>query len=190
MVILALVVLAVAVIAVPRLIHTGARPRFLDKAVSAARGATPPTATPPTASPPTASAPPSSPAPTGTVPAYELQVVTIVNAVRLGAGCPAVRLDDRLAAAALEHTRDMAGHDLLSHLGSDGSSAASRIDQAGYFGQLTAENIARGYATPKAVMAAWMASAEHRANIVNCRLLLIGVGYVARGSWWTETFGG
>jgi uncharacterized protein YkwD len=171
--IILLVLVSTAVLVGPRLISSGPRPRLLDQSVL------------PAENDPGASGSPAA------SPDYEQQVVALVNAARLSAGCTVgVRPDPRLREAALEHTRDMAGSNRLSHLGTDGSSAADRIVQAGFFGPLSAENIAQGYDSAKAVMAAWMASPEHRANIVNCQYVLIGVGYVAHGQWWTETFGG
>ena len=50
------------------------------------------------------------------------------------------------------------------------------------------ENIARGQATPKAVVDAWMNSSGHRANILNASFTQIGVGYVASGRYWTQMF--
>ncbi|HEY8664738.1 MAG TPA: CAP domain-containing protein [Propionibacteriaceae bacterium] len=42
------------------------------------------------------------------------------------------------------------------------------------------------------VMASWMNSAGHRANILNCALTELGVGYATGGtygSYWTQDFG-
>ena len=52
------------------------------------------------------------------------------------------------------------------------------------------ENIARGYATPQAVVNGWMNSSGHRANILNSSYNQIGVGYVAQGNYWTQMFVG
>jgi uncharacterized protein YkwD len=54
------------------------------------------------------------------------------------------------------------------------------------------ENIAWGYRSGAAVVAAWMKSPGHRANIVNCRAKAQGVGVVfaANGnSYITQDFG-
>ena len=51
-----------------------------------------------------------------------------------------------------------------------------------------AENIAKGQATPQAVVNAWMNSSGHRANILNSTYNKIGVGYVANGNYWTQMF--
>jgi uncharacterized protein YkwD len=53
------------------------------------------------------------------------------------------------------------------------------------------ENIASGYTNTTDVMNAWMASPEHKANIMNCAFDTIGVGYVSNGSStrWVVDFG-
>ena len=50
------------------------------------------------------------------------------------------------------------------------------------------ENIAKGYASPEAVVNAWMNSPGHRANILNSTYTHIGVGYVPSGNYWTQMF--
>ena len=49
-------------------------------------------------------------------------------------------------------------------------------------------NIAMGYATPAAVVNAWMNSSGHRANILSAKFTQIGVGYVANGNYCTQMF--
>ena len=50
------------------------------------------------------------------------------------------------------------------------------------------ENIAKGYATPEAVVKGWMNSPGHRANRLNKSFTHIGVGYVENGNYWTQMF--
>jgi hypothetical protein len=51
-----------------------------------------------------------------------------------------------------------------------------------------AENLARGDVSPDRIMAAWMASPDHRANILDPRLTRIGVTAIyARGTWTIDT---
>ena len=50
------------------------------------------------------------------------------------------------------------------------------------------ENIAMGYATPAAVVEAWMNSEGHRANILSANYTTLGVGYVADGGYWPQWF--
>jgi uncharacterized protein YkwD len=56
------------------------------------------------------------------------------------------------------------------------------------------ENIAGGYPTADAVVAGWMASPGHRANILSPRFTEMGVGRVTAagtyGTYWAQEFGG
>ncbi len=185
------VAVGLALLVAPRLIGTGVRPRLIgDAAPDSSRPPARQPATPPTGSrarlPAGLPAGPSAPPATA---AYDRQILALVNSARSGNGCGALALDSRLQAAAREHTRDMAGSGRFSHTGTDGSTPFQRAAAHGFTGAV-GENIARGYETPRAVMNAWMASPGHRANILNCDFRLLGVGYVAGGSWWTEIFGG
>ena len=42
--------------------------------------------------------------------------------------------------------------------------------------------------SPAAVVAGWMNSEGHRANILSSAYTKIGVGYVADGHYWTQQF--
>jgi uncharacterized protein YkwD len=121
------------------------------------------------------------------------QVVSLVNAARADAGCGPVAANGALTAAAQAHSADMAANDYFSHTSQDGRSFADRIRAAGYGGGAMAENIAAGQSSAAAVMAGWMDSSGHRANILNCSYRHIGVGLATGGSfgtYWTQTFGG
>jgi uncharacterized protein YkwD len=155
---------------------------------------TPPTSAPPTTPAPTAppatappaTAPPATPPPS--VPGPDAQVVDLVNAARAEAGCAALRVDDRLVAAAQAHSDDMAAQDYFSHTSLDGRSFADRVLAAGYPSP-GGENIAQGQQGAQAVHDAWMNSEGHRANILNCAFTAIGVGLHADTWTWTQNFG-
>lgn len=128
------------------------------------------------------------------------EVLTLVNAERAKAGCPALTLNTRLSAAAQAHSEDMALRNYFSHTSPDGTSASQRVTDAGYDWRMTAENIAAGQTSASAVMAAWMGSTGHRANILNCGYAEIGIGHVFEsgdtfpstpgyGHYWTQNFG-
>ena len=75
----------------------------------------------------------------------------------------------------------------MSHDGWDTTIRASGYPY-GYWG----ENVAYGYATADSVMAAWMNSAGHRANILNPHYRDLGVGCAysaSRVPYWTQDFG-
>jgi uncharacterized protein YkwD len=118
-------------------------------------------------------------------------VVRLTNDERAKAGCPALLISSQLSAAAQGHTDDMASHNFMSHTGSDGSSPWDRINATGYQFWTAAENIALGFETPADVVNGWMNSPGHRANILNCNLHEIGVGYATNSTgapYWTQDF--
>jgi uncharacterized protein YkwD len=141
-------------------------------------------------------------------PSIEQQVVELANQERRRSGCAvALTLSPKLSEAARAHSQDMAANDFFGHTGSDGSSLATRIQRVGYAFSAAAENIAAGYATAQSVVDSWMRSPEHRANILNCSLREVGVGYydqavdqpnvrIGNGTiggpfhyYWTQDFG-
>src|SRR5258708_1337848 len=75
--------------------------------------------------------------------------------------------NDQLENAAQAHATDMDQNNYFSHTSLDGSSAGDRIRKAGYNWMAYGENIAKGYTSEQAVMAAWVASEEHCVNIMN-----------------------
>lgn len=122
----------------------------------------------------------------------EQQVFTLTNTQRAANGCPALTWNTTLATVARAHSQDMAAKNYFDHNSLTGATPAQRIQAAGYAYKMTAENIAAGQATPDAVMTAWMNSAGHKANIVNCALTELGVGFATGGTYgtyWTQDFG-
>ena len=150
------------------------------------------TTTPPTTPPPTTASPTTAPPGTITITLAQAatdQVLDIVNAERSAKpGCGPLVVDDRLAAAAQGHSDDMAQNDYFSHTSLDGSTPLDRAEAAGFTG-FGGENIAMGQRSPEDVMAAWMGSAGHRDNILNCDYNVIGVGLNDDGWYWTQMFG-
>jgi uncharacterized protein YkwD len=145
----------------------------------------------PTTNPPT-SAPPANP-PGGNT-GFTAQVVTLTNAERAKVGCGALSVDATLTSVAQAHSADMAAHNYFDHNSQDGRSPFDRITAAGYRFGTAAENIAAGQRTPQDVMTSWMNSPGHKANILNCALHEIGVGYATSssstyGAYWTQDFG-
>ena len=72
-----------------------------------------------------------------------------------------------LEVAAKTHSQDMADNDFFSHTGSDGSSAAERVNVAGYQWRTVGENIAAGRATAAETLSDWLDSPGHCRNIMN-----------------------
>ena len=103
-------------------------------------------------------------------------------------------LDEALTRAALEHSRDMAAHDVFDHRGHDGSTPAVRVDRAGFGDhRIVGENIAAGAMTPGDVTKGWLASPAHCENIMDGRFTLIGIAYAENlrtrsAVFWTQDF--
>lgn len=97
-----------------------------------------------------------------------------------------------LEAAALAHARDMAARDYFAHRGRDGSEPRDRVRAAGYASRLTGENIAFGPESAEEVVAGWLASPGHCANLMDGRFRHTGVGFATGGKpgiYWVQTFG-
>jgi uncharacterized protein YkwD len=127
--------------------------------------------------------------------AYENEVARLTSIQRMAHGCGALRVDTRLVASAEAHSTDMVQRHFFDHAGSDGSTFVQREARAGYPNANRAasgENIAWGFRTPQDVVGAWMKSPGHRANILNCSSIAVGVGlaYTSGGNaYWTQDFG-
>ncbi|NJL22183.1 MAG: CAP domain-containing protein [Leptolyngbyaceae cyanobacterium SM1_3_5] len=106
------------------------------------------------------------------------QILSLVNDFRSRNGLNAVRLSDRLTAAAQGHSQNMASQDFYSHISKDGTPFDQRIRAAGYRFSTAAENIAAGFATADSVFNGWSNSPGHRANMLNPNMQEIGVGHV------------
>jgi uncharacterized protein YkwD len=136
---------------------------------------------------------------------FEPELLALVNAYRAaGASCgsegnfpsaPSLAWSATLTQASLVHSDDMVVHNYFSHTGSDGSGADQRATAAGYIWQSLGENIAAGQPSVAVVMAAWMASPGHCANIMHASFRDIGVACVSGGAsntyrtYWTMTLG-
>jgi uncharacterized protein YkwD len=112
----------------------------------------------------------------------------LVNRERTKRGRVKLRHNSRLAAAALRHARDMATRDYFAHDSPTGTDFLDRIQSTGYLAPANAwevgENLAWGsgsLATPRAIVAGWMRSPGHRANILKRAFREAGIG-VVRGA--------
>ncbi len=121
---------------------------------------------------------------------YELEVVRLVNAERARYGLPALAADAELSRVARYKSRDMREKGYFSHESPTYGTPFQMMKSFGITYRAAGENIAYGYATPTKVVAAWMNSEGHRANILNASYARLGVGYVADGHYWTQMFVG
>jgi uncharacterized protein YkwD len=130
------------------------------------------------------------------------RVVELVNGARSHArrcgrekfsAAPPLDVSRALNDAATGHARDMAKKKYFEHRGSDGSQPKDRVLRAGYHSRLTGENIALGPESAEEVVAGWLDSPGHCANIMDPRFRDIGVGLAtgpSRGQiYWVQEFG-
>ena len=118
-----------------------------------------------------------------------------LNGVRNLYGLSHLHRSSRLDQSAFAHAADMAGTNSLSHTSSNGIDVFSRIK--GYYPYDTwiGENLAMGYGSGLAVLAAWRASAAHNAILTQPEFNAVGLACVARddspaGWYWAADFGG
>jgi uncharacterized protein YkwD len=133
--------------------------------------------------------------------AYEQEVVDRVNTIRADNALPPLKRASALDDAARYHATDLAQDNYFSHDSYDRSGGSlvyvcawsSRIQTYYPNWWSLAENIAAGYSTPASVMAGWMNSSGHRANILSTGNWEIGVGYYAGSGdyyhYWVQDFG-
>jgi uncharacterized protein YkwD len=119
------------------------------------------------------------------------QVVTLVNAHRAQLGLAPLVVSPTLTAAAEWKARDMAAYGYLNHddPAPDSRTADERVIACGYPATEWGENIGMGYATAQAVVDAWLASPEHRANIERPEFRATGVGAAGAPLYWAQSFG-
>ena len=110
-----------------------------------------------------------------------LGIVELVNRDRIAAGCLPVGTDPELQRQSRVQATRQAAEDRMFH-----SNGVTGFNTWG-------ENVAAGYDSAVAVHAAWMDSPGHRANILDCDFVWMGIAASEGASgtiYWTEQFGG
>jgi uncharacterized protein YkwD len=104
----------------------------------------------------------------------EAALLCEVNVTRAHYGLARVRPDARLEAAARSHSREMLVTNTFAH-----GAFASRMARFAVRGAIAGENLAWGTgdrASAQAIVQAWLASPEHRANLLRASFRRIGIG--------------
>lgn len=120
--------------------------------------------------------------------AFEQEVIRLVNEIRVRNGLKTLTYDWELSRVARIKSQDMKDNRYFAHNSPVYGTPFQMMKNFGISYRSAGENIAKGYATPQAVVDAWMNSSGHRANILNANYTHIGVGYVAGGNYWTQMF--
>jgi uncharacterized protein YkwD len=123
------------------------------------------------------------------------EVVALTNEHRAELGLGELTVSRSLTRAALWKAAHMGKYKYLEH--DDPAPPISRtwderIEDCGYSGRGSGENIAYGYRSPRAVFEGWLDSPGHRENIERAGYSTIGVGVATNPSgvtYWTQDFG-
>jgi uncharacterized protein YkwD len=110
----------------------------------------------------------------------------LLNRERAAHGLPKLRSQPTLRTVATRYASMMVSQRFFDHVSPGGSTLGTRIASSGYtrssISWSAGENIGWGSgveATPANMVAAWMASPPHRANVLDRRFQEIGIGVAA-----------
>lgn len=124
--------------------------------------------------------------------ADEASAERAIAEARVAAGLAMTVADPRLERAARNIAEDNARRGELDHAGADGSTLRSRALAQGYVFRFVAENLAAGAPDGARIVALWLDSPAHRANLLNPGAVHHGVAR-ARGpdgrDYWASVFG-
>lgn len=134
-------------------------------------------------------------------------VLCLINVKRAQNDLEPLIANAQLEAAAESHGREMIADDYFDHISPAGLTPVDRVRQAGYLpspeaGYVIGENLAWGtlsLSTPASIVAAWIASPEHLANILEAKYRETGIDVEpeapaslaehVQGALYTQEFG-
>ncbi|MDQ1832705.1 CAP domain-containing protein [Massilia scottii] len=105
---------------------------------------------------------------------------------------PPLAWNEELASTALGHSSDMAKQRYFSHAGKDGRMVGERALETGYRWRRIGENIAVGQDSADEVVAGWLDSPGHCANVMDGQFTDMGAGYAINQAgqsarvYWTQ----
>lgn len=127
---------------------------------------------------------------------FQTDMLGYVNALRTkGCKCngvqmplvPALKWNSLLENASKRHGNDMLKNNFFDHTGSDGSTLATRANDAGYAWSSLGENIAKGYTSVPTVIDGWISSSGHCKNMMSANFTELGAANI--GAYWVQDFG-
>ncbi len=114
-------------------------------------------------------------------------VLCLINRKRAENGESPLEISPKLQQAAEGHCEELIADDYFAHVSPSGETPVDRIRDTGYIpntsdGYVIGENLAWGtyqLSTPQAIVAAWIASPGHLANILETQYTETGIGVIA-----------
>jgi uncharacterized protein YkwD len=127
--------------------------------------------------------------------AQEVAMCKAINKFRAEHGRAPLKVSVALVRAAEWMSNDMAHNDNFDHTDTRGRHFDTRLNAFGYNKPTKGENIAAGESTAAETVNQWKNSAGHRANMLNAKFKVMGVGRAHDdnsmfGWYWTADFGG
>ncbi len=126
----------------------------------------------------------------------ESEILTLVNLERSYVNLPPLSSVSTLRASALVKLEDMESQQYFEHVSPQGTDVSDLATRSGYEFLVVGENLAVGpFSNAKDLVAAWMASPGHRANILNSSYHDTGIAvksivYLGQEQWMAvEHFG-
>jgi hypothetical protein len=104
------------------------------------------------------------------------ELLDATNKERASDSKSALRLNTQLSSAAQAKAQDMASRNYWSHNTPDGSPPWTFIIDHGYQYQKAGENLAYGFTNSSDIVAGWMNSPTHRANVLDNDFVDVGFG--------------
>lgn len=101
------------------------------------------------------------------------------NAQRAVRHLPELKLNPQLSSAAYQKASDMFRQQYWAHVAPDGTTPWAWFKKVGYAYSYAGENLAKNFTTADAAMTAWMASPEHRANVLDSHYTDAGFAVVS-----------
>ena len=109
----------------------------------------------------------------------EQELLALINRDRQSAGLAPLLWDNRLAAIARAHSREMASMRYVAHISPKSGNAEDRVHRAGLPFRLILENVAQHDGVVQ-VHEGFMKSPGHRANVLNSHVTHVGIGIVVQ----------
>lgn len=115
------------------------------------------------------------PSPPSTLPNTAETVLTLINNARKENGLPSLQIDNLLNSTAQTKANDMVTNNYFSHTSPTYGSPFEMMQNAGITYKVAGENIAGNSSVENAVKS-WLASEEHKTNILSNAYNYIGIG--------------
>ncbi len=106
----------------------------------------------------------------------QIKLINLTNDLRAKNYLPSLKEEVLLDKSAYFKAEDMAVNKYFSHTGPDNHNLAYFLNQAGYPYNVAGENLAMGFTSAEEVLAAWIKSPTHYANLLDRDYEELGVG--------------